>query len=199
MALGPYFEINRKRIDCLTDNEWMVALKKCKEHIRLKIRQKTLYGAHSQSNLGGDPVAHYLGLAYEKILSGEWEWQNQFDLPEQMIRIVNSYTSKEVGKTKTTKAESLRIVYKDIETEIYDLGEIPDSDQEEIEKHEATVKRIEEAIKQDSELELFWEAVKDGMKRVAIAKLLDLTPKQLDKLKEKFIRRVRNYQPSAAG
>ena len=39
-----------------------------------------------------------------------------------------------------------------------------------------------------------WEAIKEGKKRAEIAALLEITPKQLDKVREKFIMRVRNLK-----
>jgi len=40
------------------------------------------------------------------------------------------------------------------------------------------------------------DAVKEGMKRSEVAAILDLQPRQLDKVREKLMRRVRNYQSS---
>ena len=195
MELAEYYKQNQDRITSLSERDWKVALKKCKDHIKWKLRQKTLSGAHSASRLGVDPVDHYLGISYEKILSGEWEWKDEFSLVEQMIRIVDSYISAEVEKKKTKKEESLKIGYKDIESEFYDLAEPPDSLEEEGIFAER-LKIINDAIKGDSQLELFMEAVKEGMKRSDVAAMLDLQPRQLDKVRERLFRKVRTYQSS---
>ena len=195
MELGEYYKQNQGRITLLSERDWKVALKKCKDHIKWKLRQKTLSGAHSASRLGADPVDHYLGISYEKILSGEWEWKEEFSLVEQMIRIVDSYISAEVEKKKTKKEKSLKIGYKDIESEFYDLAEPPDSSDEEGEFNER-LKIINDAIKGDSQLELFMEAVKEGMKRSDVAAMLDLQPRQLDKVRERLFRKIRTYQSS---
>lgn len=195
MELGEYYKKNHGRIASLSEADWKVALKKCKDHVKWKLRQKTLSGAHSASRLGTEPVDHYLGISYEKILAGEWEWKDEYSLTEQMIRIVDSYINTEVEKKKTQKENSFKTVYKDTEFEFYDLADPPDSTDEEAIFTER-LKQIEEAICGDLQLELFMEAVKEGMKRSDIAGMLDLHPRQLDKVKERLMRKVRGYQSS---
>lgn len=195
MDLGIYYKQNQLRIASLDERDWKVALKKCKDHIRWKLKQKTLSGAHSASRLGADALEHYLGISYEKILAGEWEWKKEYSLIEQMIRIIDSYISTEVEKKKTKKEESFEIGYRDIEREFYDLAEPPDSSEEEAIFAEQ-LKKIYDAIRGDTQLEIFMDAIKEGMKRADIAHLLDLQPRQLDKIKEKLLRKVKTYQSS---
>jgi hypothetical protein len=40
------------------------------------------------------------------------------------------------------------------------------------------------------------EAVREGMKRSDVAAMLDMQPRQLDKVKDKLMRRVRNFKSS---
>jgi hypothetical protein len=56
------------------------------------------------------------------------------------------------------------------------------------------VRAVEEAMRGDTQLELIVEALKEGMKRVDIAELLDLQPRQFDKLREKLIKKVKENQ-----
>ncbi len=195
MELGEYYYQNQDRIAKVKEREWKVALKKCKEHLKWKLKQKTLSGAHSASRLGSDPVDHYLGLAYEKIISGEWEWKESYSLVEQMIRIVNSYLDTEVEKSKTKKEKSTKIIYKDIENDFYDLTDPPDSLKEEA-IFAGKLEIINHAINGDSQLELFMESVREGLKRSDVAEMLDLTPRQLDKVRERLIRKVQKYNSS---
>ena len=196
MSLGKYYEANQKRADNLAEEDWRVAIVKCKEHLRWKLRQKTLYGAHSPTNLGADPIDFYLSLAYEKLLSGEWEWQVQYSLVEKLIRIIDCAFSTEVEKKRTQKSEKFKVEYRDLEAEFYDLGNFSDQGTlEEAREYEQRVKKVEEAVKGDPQLELFWEAVQAGFKRSDVAEFLEITPKQLDKVKEKLIRRVSTSQP----
>lgn len=192
MKTGQYYYNNQKRIAELTEADWRVALAKCKEHIKWRLRQKTLSGAHSASNLGADPEDHYLGLSYEKILTGEWEWKEEYTLAEQMIRIVNSYISKEVEKATSVKGGLFKIIYKDVEEEFYDVVDPPESTLEN-NINEARLQSIEAAVCGDEQLEFLVEALKEGKKRTEIAELLDILPRQLDKIREKLIRRVKNH------
>lgn len=191
MKLGKYYQRNRKKTDQLTDSDWKVALKKCKEHLKWKLQQKTLSGVHGSSNLGIDAVDYYLGMAFEKILNGTWEWKDSYTLGQQMIRIADSSISTSVEKAKTDKYEALQVKYVDVEQEFYDLAEPPDEDCEQ--EFSKRLKNIEDAIVGDLQLEIMYEAIKEGNKRVEIAQILELDVRQFDKLREKLIRRVKQY------
>lgn len=193
MELGQYYISNQKKFASVLDTDWKVALDKCREHIVWKLKQKTLFGAHTAANLGTEPIDYYLELAYSKLIEGEWEWKNEYNLSEQMIRIVNSHTSKEVKRIKTSKAESFKIVYEDIESQFYEIeDEAPDI--EGMKVYEKNVEVIDEAVKGDINLEILWDALKEGKKRAEIADLLDMQPKQFDKLKEKLIKKVKDFK-----
>ena len=193
MEVGEYYSFNDKKLSQLKESDWKIALKKCKTHVQLKTKQRTLYGAHNGSNLGSNAVDYYVTVAYDKIITGQWEWKDDYSLSEQLIRIANSCISTEVEKTKTKKSESFKIIYTDIENEIYNLAdhEIDLTDEE---VYAEQVKIIETATKGDDQLEMFWECIKDGYKRLDIAKLLDIAPRQLDKVREKFLRKIKGVQ-----
>lgn len=197
MELGQHYKSNSKRLKSVSDDQWKVVLKKCKRHIKFRLKQKTLFGAHSEKNLGEDPIHYYTAYAYEAIISGKWEWQDKFDLATQMITIINSRISTEVEKMSTDKAEKFNITYKDIEAKLNDKrienNNVSAEDQKEFEKQ---LELIEGSIKGDSDLEFFWEGIKEGKKRAEIAELMDKTPKQLDKVKERFIRTIRKHNGS---
>lgn len=195
MEVGKYFYGNQTKITHLTDNDWKVALAKCEEHIKSKLKQKALSGAHAASNLGCDPIDHYLGIAYEKVLTGEWEWKDEFTLSQQLIRIADSYISKEVVKATSPKGQALKLIYKDIEEEFYDLAE-PPSDENESQEMNNRLKQIEDSAAGDENLEFMIEGLKEGKKRSDIAELLEINVRQLDKLREKLIRRVKKLQSS---
>lgn len=191
METGKYYYTNQRKVERLTDADWKVAMAKCKEHIKWRLRQRTLSGAHSASNLGADSVDHYLGIAYEKILAGIWEWKDDFTLGQQMIRIADSYMSKQVEKATSAKSEALKIVYKDVEKEFYDLA-APPADDREREDMERKLAAIETAAAGDEDVEFMIEGLKDGKRRAGIADLLGIDVRQFDKLREKLMRRIKN-------
>ena len=188
MALGRYYDANAKKIKSLTDDDWRVAIKKCQEHVRWKVRQRTLYGAHAPERLGMDPIDYYVDLAHEKVIAGDWEWKDQFTISEQMIRIADSHISTEVEKSKTKKAESVSIRFTD-EIELYEVED--DFDEAQEKEFQDRFDAVDKAVAGEKELEELWECVKAGYKRSEIAELMSLKPRQLDKLKERLVERVR--------
>lgn len=190
MNIGLYYNSNQKKLSTLKENDWIVALVKCKKHIRLKLKQKTLSGAHAASNVGADPIDHYLSMAYTKLLEGEWEWKAEFSLLDQLIRMIDSFIGKQVDKQKTEKAKAVRLEYSNVIDEFY-IADQDEFDAEENKTYEIQAKALCDAAKGDAELEVIYEAICEGMKRADIAELLDKTPKQFDKLKEKLINRVK--------
>lgn len=193
MDVGDHFEANQARIANLSEKNWKVALKKCKEHLRFRLFQKTLSGVYSSSNLGAEPVDHYLSLAAEKILSGSWEWKAKYSLGEQMIRIVDSEMSKEVERKTTMTSHLSNVKYIGDEIEFYQKEE-PDSRPVDLTVNRVKLESIEKACKDDDQLEFIVEGLKEGKKRTEIAELLEITPRQFDKLREKLIRRIESNQ-----
>lgn len=194
MELGKHYQLNQQKLEAVSEKEWMASLAKCRSHLRFKLKQKTLYGAHSEKNLGGDPYDYYISFAYDAILSGRWEWKSKFSLTEQMIRIMNSRITEEVEKVKREKSAALEVKYVDIVDELYNVG-VPayDPSQEEAEKWETQIQKVEASIAEDDVLKFFWDCIKEGHKRVETAALMDLKPRQLDKVRERFVRTVRNH------
>lgn len=196
MSIGKYYHRNQKRLEFVKDTDWKVALAKTKKHIQLRIKQKTISGAHASARLGAEPVEHYLGISYEKILNGDWEWKEEFTLAQQMIRIVDSEISKEVEQSKTIKEQEVKITSQDPMDVFY--NQVSDSNEGiNEEEYKKELKLVEDAINGDIELEIMWDALKEGKKRSEIAALLDITPKQLDKVREKLVNRVRNLKKGA--
>src|SRR5690606_25577307 len=122
MNLGPHYESNSSKIASLTDDDWRVAIKRCDEHVKLRLRQRTLYGAHSPARLGGDPVAYYVGIAIDKVLIGDWEWKDKFTISEQLIRIADSHISTEVEKSTGKNDARAKICYTD-DIEFYQISD----------------------------------------------------------------------------
>jgi hypothetical protein len=192
---GTHFIKNQTRLAGIVnyDDEWAAALEKCREHIRLRLKRRTTFGAHTESRLEEDPYTYYLSYAYNAILNGDWEWKEDHDLSQQMILVADSTISTEVEKVKVEgKKEKKKKVFDDLETMFYEKDEIP---VEENMVREILINKqietIEETIKGDEDLENFWECVKEGMKRAEIATFMEITPKQQDKIRERFIRAIR--------
>lgn len=195
MELGKYYQRNQQKLALVSGSQWEEALAKSIRFIEIKLKKKTIYGAHAGSRLGAEAIDHYVSLAYEKIISGEWEFKDNMDLAEQMIRIIGSYISKAVEHSKTEKAAALKMVYMPIEGEFYekeiDSGELNPIYEK---MYALMVEGVDEAVEDDIELTLIWEAIKEGKTRPEIAALLDKDLRQFDKLREKLINTVKKQQ-----
>lgn len=194
MDVGAFFEVNRLKVAKLTSDQWAAALVICKEHLKYRLRQRTLSGIYSESNLGSDPFDHYISLAYEKVLSGAWEWKEGRSIAVQMIRIIDSELSKEVKRKNTKTSHLSNNSYPgDDQLDFYQLEE-PEEKPIDRTINEAKLAAIENACQDDDELGFIVECLKEGKKRAEIAELMGIKPKQFDKLREKLLRRIQSTQ-----
>ena len=193
-----------KRLDEISDGEWKIVIKKCKEHIRLKLKQKCATGAHSEKNLGMKAFDYYFGQAIEKIYAGVWDWKfEKFSIIEQLIRIINSLISEVVRKYKLYHdkgeedfpKEIFEINYVDIESSFYGLNNPDEVESLEVKEdyYDKMLEDVINAIDGDSELENYLLCVMDGMNTSEIAKKMKWPIKKVYKTTEKLQRRVRSY------
>jgi hypothetical protein len=203
--IGKFFEKNSRKLDKVNDPEWKIAIKKCEKHLFFKLMNKTKFGAHTVENLKIPPKDYYLEYAYSRIIDGFWEWKDDFDLTEQLIRIIDSRISTVVKSYKNSKESDEKrenegkyplktsIKSLDIENTFYNLRSEEEVDEKELLEIENDYKKIESFISEskDENIKMFWEYTKEGYKRVEIAELMEVTPKQLDKIKEKFLRQTK--------
>jgi DNA-directed RNA polymerase specialized sigma24 family protein len=99
-----------KRLRAISMAEWESVIKKCYGHVKLKLMNKTLTGAHCEQRLGMVATDFYVGTTYKALFEGSWQWQfEKYDLPTQMIRIINSLISNEVRKYKTEKKQNKQL------------------------------------------------------------------------------------------
>jgi hypothetical protein len=187
---GKYYEANLQKLEGLNDPQFKSALNKCLEHLRIKLKRRTTFGAHTESRLGEDPFDYYTQYAYNAIISGNWEWKEGRTLAQQMILIIDSTMSTEVEKTRTGKEPEML----DGNFDDYFYSDDPLPDEFEFTKEVLINKQVsvlEEVIKGDQELEMYWECIKNKMKRAEIAEFMEITVKRQDKLREKLIDKVR--------
>ena len=193
MERGKHLESNLKKLESVTDAQWTKALEKCKKHVVTRLRKRTLFGAHAEERLGMDPVDYYISFAYDAIIDGHWEWRDGRTLGQQMVRIAENRIGKEVEIYKTGDNGQFSMAGEDIDDFFY--SEDPPPGEPNLVKEAVFGKKIsiiEEAIKGDENLEMFWECVKDGMKREAVAEFMEKKPKQVDKLREKLINKIKS-------
>lgn len=187
-------ELVLSRLVEVSESEWLAAMAKCHEHMKLKLKRKTLTGAHSTSVLFMPATEYYLINAIQKLYEPNgWDWKfEKFTISEQLIRIINSMISEQVRKYKVEKENNRTIQFIDddevFETE-YHLTE------EEAKEREAIIDEFlgitEEAIKGDDNLETLYLHLMDNKSYSDIAKEMNLDIKKVYKLAEKLKEKVK--------
>lgn len=86
--------IQKKKLDRVTDAEWEKAMVALSDYITWKLRGRTRYGAHSETELGQSAVSFYMREAYLKLTEYMWEWKEEHTLEEQLMRIASSLIQK---------------------------------------------------------------------------------------------------------
>ncbi|MEO1032767.1 MAG: hypothetical protein AAFX55_15250 [Bacteroidota bacterium] len=209
--VGPHLEHNSKRLEGVTDIEWKIALKKAENHLNYRLWNRTKYGAHTVENLGIPAKEYYLNFAYMSILYGTWQWKDEYDLTQQMIRIIDSRISTVVESYKRTikkneerKKEgklpyTISLESKDVETIFYNLENDISLDETQIKEIENQYALLEQFVSasEDDDIIVFWECTKAGLTRAEISEYIGKKPKQIDKIKEKFLRQIqKEIKPS---
>lgn len=94
-----------QKLLAITDEEWRTLLRKSHRHIKLKIKGKVIYGAHSEKRLGMPAEDYYTTEAIKALYeTNGWRWQyDKYSIEEQVIRIIDSKISNEVEKYKVEK------------------------------------------------------------------------------------------------
>lgn len=193
-----------QRLNEISDGEWRIVIKKCKDHIRLRLKQKCATGAHSEKNLGMSAFDFYFGTALTKLYEGVWDWKfEKFSILEQFIRIIDSMISEVVRKYKVhhshdTEASSQKffeIDYHDIESSFYALSD-PDQSEpldEPDDYYNEMLDTVTAAIEGDDELEDYLFCVMEGMNADEISDKLNWPKRKVYKTTEKVQRRVKSY------
>jgi hypothetical protein len=197
MTVEQYLNKNNKKLEKVSERDWIEAVAKCHDFLRNVRKLKTLYGAHTEKNLNDDPYQYYIKFACEAIMSGRWEWRDH-TLSEQLIRIMGSKITKVVGKHEKSDKEQINLeIPIDIEATFYNLvGDDQEVSKELQQKMQDLVDLVESAINGDFRLETIWEGVKEGLSRQVLSEVMELTPRQFDKQIERFKNTVQKHAKS---
>ena len=117
-----------EHLNAISDSDWLDVIDKLTTYVHFKLKGRTLFGAHSEQNLGGNPVDYYVDEAIGKLFSLEWKWQyDKYSLLEQLQRVVGSMISTNVEKFKAKK-ENITLMEEDklISMEKYEINHSED-------------------------------------------------------------------------
>lgn len=91
---------NQEKLLRVKEKEWREALDELTAYITWRLHRRTEFGAHSEAVLGDTALAHYSHEAYTKLICGEWNWDENLSLAEQLKVIAGSLICNQVTKWK---------------------------------------------------------------------------------------------------
>lgn len=195
--MGKYSDKNNQKLKSISDEEWVLAIHKCREVTKFRIRGRTKFGAHTEFALGEKAEEYYTNIAILAILEGTWEFKDKFTLEEQLIRIALKKKSDNEQKQKNKRNIPLKEVYLDEDSSLLDLFYIEELEFDELELEEkANMERqfliIEEIAQSKAEYSEYFECVCEQLKPKEIAIIMNMDIKEVYRLTENFKNYVRN-------
>ena len=170
-----------KQLNAISDNEWLDVIDKLTTYVHFKLKGRTIFGAHSEQNLGINPVEYYVDDAIGKLFSLEWKWQfEKYSLLEQLQRVVGSMISTNVEKFKAKKESIISLEKSEI-------------DGNEVQYYEVFKQALEECSKDDEELQLYVMALDECASFDEMVETTGIEKKKLYVLQKKMTRRVTKY------
>lgn len=183
----------------INENEWITAMKKCKELIDLRVKGRTKYGCHSEERLGMIPFDYYFQIAIDKLYDGVWNWQfEKYSISEQLCRIIGSVISEEVRKYKVEENKNFKPLgsFHSFDELAFFIGVDIDEyikGKTEKEIYEEQLNIIEQAIEGKDKMELLFLLILEGKSNEEICEELDWKKKALYKTAYQMKKRVKNY------
>lgn len=185
-----------EKLTNVSDEEWKVAMARCKMLINHRTAGKAVYGAHSEAKLGMTPFEYYFQEAVTKLYDGSWDWKfEKFTLSEQLCRIIGSLISEAVRKFKIEKEKSntgkgISDVFVSLDEKIDFLVNVASDDEinsEEAGKiFEEQLNKIMEVIDGDQEMEGLFFNLLDGKSYEEICREQDWKKEKLYKVVERL-------------
>lgn len=183
-----------ERLD-LSQREWRTVVDKLFKFVYFRLKDKTLYGAHTESNLKVNPADYYVDTAIEKLISGEWKWKRELSIDEQLKRIVNSLMSSEVRIYENNIEKKKLFLFDEVSVgfETYIKESVCEAKRETDKTHKIFYAAIEECVKNDKELQSYTRAFEVCDTFDEMQKLLHWPKKKLYALQKKLTRKIKSY------
>jgi len=186
-----------QKLHGLPDQEVEDAIKQLTLHVKARLRfgsiaDRTKSGAHSETNLGVEPVDYYVGESIRRLFDPNgWIWQfEKRSLAEQLKRIANKIISDKVQTYKRGKETAPLPIDKDV-SDCFDIPEEVEVDEEVF----AKVRELSyELSKDDDNLAYFALRYFEGADESTIATELGFTVKDIYVLRKKLVRRLISHK-----
>lgn len=181
------------RLRAISTADWKEVFKKCYGHVDLKLRNKTLAGAHCEQRLGMRATDYYVGNAYKALFEQSWEWQyEKYDILTQMTRVINSMISNEVRKYKAEQKQNKQLPLL-IENDTFDglMVEEPEEDILDTQYWEKCSKALDQACQDNPRYEEFVKLKINGKGYDEIINVMQCTLDEAYQMMETIARRAR--------
>lgn len=156
----------------------------------------TLYGAHSEREVGGDALYHYFGMVVEKLFDGSCEWKAQNSLEDQLKRIAEHVIPNEAAKYRTQMNREERNGYCSQTLSLDEAsGAVGCMEDGGMDHRHAHWELICEAADGDEELEKYVQAVGESKQLKDVRQSLRLKAGETERLVKRLKRRVAKKLP----
>lgn len=190
-----------ERLTAVTEDEWKHILIELKKHIYARIKGKTLYGAHSERELGVGAIDYYVSESIACLYELRWEWKEKYTLLDELKRICGSLISANVDKYKRRKERGGSVQgntqYIDTEDLLAKYGSIEADEEDNTELTARFESLLEQASNGDPQLEIYAVAVLEFDNLEEISQNIDMPINDLYKLHRKLVRRCTSIHNKA--
>ena len=87
--------------DLVSDPEWEIGMEVSVKYIAKKLAKMQCGAAMAEENFGMPPEEHFVFGAYDKLYTGEWEWDTHSAVHTQLIKIALSDIHHHLDSWKT--------------------------------------------------------------------------------------------------
>ncbi len=153
----------------------------------------TLYGAHSEREVGGDALYHYFGMVVEKLFDGSCEWKAQNSLEDQLKEIAGVVIGDAVKayRSRQREEEKLGINSTPVDIDVDWLGDDESLAESLLDHRHMKWETICEAADGDMELEAFVQVTGESLTMKEVNERLRLKDGDRDRLMKRLKRRVK--------
>jgi len=177
-----------QKLNAVSEKEWKEIIDKLTIFVLFKLKRRTIFGAHSEQNLGVNPIDYYIDESISKLFGLDWKWQfEKYSLLDQLKRIIGSLISTNVERYKTKK-------FHENPTESNKIPAIiEDNDDEENDIYKRFKEAIEACSQDDEELQLYALALDECDSFDDMVIQIGWDKKKLYALQKKMTRRITKY------
>lgn len=204
--MEPYsLDQQKKRLALVSKQQWREALATLTRHMTKKLHARVVYdkqspdgrlvggrtvsGAHSDLNLGGNALFHYHSGVLVALYHGAEEWLEDEELLDAMIRVVDKLMKQEVSDYTKRRRHIGICTEGDVET-LPEAQQPTDDGKERVDQ----LQMIWDAVEGEENLERYVDAQSRHKKLDGVCSELGISKRDADNLRKKVIRRTKKIK-----